>query len=177
MNKRYSSNLQIEKPESVHGFNSTILSSEITELDSPEKDLIIDLLDRLFAEPGNTSFLNFQKMYNIQDLNHGKVIGMAGLIRGSMFEPIWESMNRPENAEFSIKHEGSDLPSWWVNFTTTDKTVRVVSAELNKRFHEILIRMLNELVEKRAGSLEVTELTNQQFGHFIKLMYKQLRSR
>lgn len=177
MNKRYSSDLQIEKPVALNGFKSTAISFDATESNSAEQDLVIDLLDQLFAEPGNIAFLNFQKMFTIQDLNHSKTIGMGGLIRGSMFESIWESLNRPENAEFSIKHEGSDLPSWWVNFTTTDKTVRVVSAELNKRFHEILIRLLNELVEKRASNLEVTELSNHQFGHFIKLMYKQLRSR
>lgn len=172
MNKRYTASLDVS-PEPKK--EESLVNNEPVDQET-NNDLVMDLIDSLFAGNPNQARKNFEDIYDFKVLSHAAVVGLSGLIRGSMFESVWEALNRPDNAEFSVKHEGSDLPSWFVRFETTDKTVRVISCELNKKFHTLVLRKLNELLEDRAGSVEITQFTPAQFQYFIKVIFKTLRN-
>lgn len=172
MNKRYTASLDVSPEPKKEELPIAVDSTE----QETGKDLVMDLLDSLFTENPNLTRQHFEDIYDFKVLSHAAVVGLSGLIRGSMFESVWEALNRPDNAEFSVKHESSDLPSWFVRFETTDKTVRVVSCELNKKFYTLVLRKLNEMLEGRAGVVEITQFTPAQFQHFIKVIFKTLRN-
>lgn len=172
MNKRYTADLQQTSEPTNLDQHFKIINAVDGETDN---DLIIVLLDQLFGSITIECEQHFKSLYTVSHLKQSRAVGMANTVRGSMFEPVWEALQQPDNAEFNVKFEDSDLPKWYVRFKTTDQMVHVTSCELNVKFYSLLLRKLNELLEARAGLLEITELSTTQFQHFIKLMFKQLR--
>jgi hypothetical protein len=166
MSKRYGGELFVEEPTTASGTPEQILA---------DHDVIIEIIDSLF-DPIYDFQRNLEKIYECNRLAQPLSVGMARAVSGSMFEPIWLALGRPDNGVGVTLHNGSELPSWLVRFETTPTQVRVISYSLINTYYSTLVFMINERLSHRAGELTISELTSGQLIHFINLMNKQLRN-
>lgn len=169
MNKRYTESL-VTPTHSDNVVNNDDVAPLVND------DLVIEYLKGIFDDPQVHPLNKLKAFYQIDEIRQPIAVGLAGAVRGSMFENIWMVQGQPANAESVVLWAETPLPQWYVRFETGDKLVRVISANLRSDYYTFLVGTINDMYRERAGTLEINSLTVDQHNYFVAAVNRTLRA-